>query len=167
MNLESPVDTDVIRIIEPCREVFDLINFYKDLVLGALPNAEITLIGSFGIPVCGKQEFDLLVNIGDDNINEAQRKVESFSERFGVGPIVDGEGYCRSKKRFGMICELHIVNSESKQVKRHLRQMERFASDPDLVREYDDLKRSLDGACKEDYRLAKTEFFEKNFEKFN
>jgi len=112
------------------------------------------------------REFDLLVDIGDDDILEAQEKISGCSDRFGIGPIVNGEGYCRSKKRYGMICELHIVNG-GRVVARHMRQLERFASDADLMKEYGDLKRFFDGAKKEDYRLAKKGFFEKNFEKFN
>ena len=96
LNMVS--NESIVKIIEPSKEIFELIAFYKKLIQKALPNCKITLIGSFAIPMCGKEEFDLLIEV--DDVKNSQRLIKENSQnRIGIGPIVDGEGFCRSKKR--------------------------------------------------------------------
>ena len=99
---------DTIKIIEPSKEIFGKINGYIEMVQSILPSSKITLIGSFAIPMCGKEEFDLLVET--DDVVESQNLVEQNSNGiFGKGPVVGDEAYSRSKKKYGIICELHFL----------------------------------------------------------
>ena len=110
---------ECIKIIKPSKKIFQIIKKYKKIIKDALPSSKITLIGSFAIPMYGKEEIDLLVET--DNVKKAQEIIqEKGLGRFGIGPIVDGEGYCRSKKRYGIICELHIVPKGHKKIKKYL-----------------------------------------------
>ena len=156
-----PIEDKPIKIIEPSKEIFELIEFYKKIVSDALPKARITLIGSFAIPMCGKEEFDLLVEV--DDVAQAQELVqEKGLGRFGIGPIVNGEGFCRSKKIFGIICELHIVPKGHKKIKSYLDLISKLKSKPKIVLEYEKLKRSLDGSSEEVYKNEKNKFLKEN-----
>jgi len=107
--------------------------------------------------MCGKEEFDLLVEV--DDVKSAQKLIqeEGFG-RFGIGPIVEGEGFCRSKKKFGIICELHIVPRGYKKIKSYLSLISELQSNPKIVLEYEKLKRSLDGFTEEIYKSEKIKF---------
>jgi len=154
------IDESTIKIIEPSKEIYELIEFYKKLMQKSLPNSNITLIGSFAIPMCGKEEFDLLVEV--DDVKKTQKIIESNSQdRIGIGPIVDGEGFCRSKKRFGIICEIHIVPRNHKKIKQYLNLIDKLKSNPNLVEEYSNLKKSLDGSLESQYKKAKSKFLKK------
>jgi len=146
-----------IKIIEPSKETFELIDFYKKMIQKALPNSKITLIGSFAIPMFGKEEFDLLVEV--DEVESSQIIIsENSQDRIGIGPIIDGEGFCRSKKRYGIICELHIVPRNHKKIKKYLGLIDKLKSNPKLVEEYNILKRSLDSSLESEYKQEKSKF---------
>ena len=111
--------------------------------------------------MCGKEEFDLLVEI--DDIKRAQELIqEKGAGRFGIGPIVDGEGYCRSKKRYGIICELHILPKRHKKIKKYLDLIHKLKSNHSIRRKYEEFKRSLDGVTEEVYKAKKEKFLKEN-----
>jgi GrpB-like predicted nucleotidyltransferase (UPF0157 family) len=150
-----------INIIEPSKEIFELIEFYKSIVSKALPDSKITLIGSFAIPMCGKEEFDLLIEV--DDVKKSQEIIQEKSQgRIGIGPIIDEEGFCRSKKRFGIICELHIVPKNHKRIRQYRNLINKLQSDSQLIKEYSELKQSLDGSSELKYKREKIKFLEKH-----
>ena len=151
------LNESVVRIIEPSKEIFELIDFYKSMIQKALPDSKIALIGSFAVPMCGKEEFDLLVEV--DDVEKSQEIIQERSQgRIGIGPIIDGEGFCRSKKRFGIICELHIVPRDHHKIKQYLDLISRLGSNPEIVERYEELKRSLDGHPESEYKEEKLRF---------
>ena len=81
---------------------------------------------------------------------------------FRIGPIVNGEGYSRTKKKHGIICELHILHRGDDRIEKYIRQIEQFKSNPELAKKYGDLKRSLDGYKSSEYKKAKNEFMKEN-----
>lgn len=152
---------DLIKIIKPSPEIFKIINFYKKLVKNIIPNSKITLIGSFAIPMCGKEEFDLLVET--DDVKKTQELIQKKSSgRFGIGPIIDEEGYCRSKKKYGIICELHIINKGNKKIKGYLNLVNKLKLKPNLVKKYEKLKMSLDDSTEDRYKKEKDKFLKEN-----
>lgn len=158
------MEEETIKILEPTEDVFKKANFYLDYIKKILPEAKVTLIGSLAIPVCVKNEIDILIEINeDDDVSKIQEKIKDADpDLFPVGPIDNGEGYSRTKKKYGLICELHILNKGDERIDKYLKQLERFKSNPDLVKKYGDLKRSLDGALSSEYKKAKSEFLQEN-----
>lgn len=159
------MDEEVITILEPTREVLEKADFYMNLLRKILPEATVTLIGSLAIPISVKNEMDILIEINEnEDILATQEKIrqESGGDIFGVGPIVDGEGFSRTKKKHGIICELHILHKGDQRVEKYLEQTRRFKSDPDLADRYDKLKRSLNGSTSSAYKAEKAKFFKKN-----
>lgn len=154
-------DESIVKIIEPSEEIFEIITFYKNLISDILPKSKITLIGSFAIPMCGKEEFDLLVEV--DDVEKAQQMIrEKSHERMNIGPIVDGEGYCRSKKKFGIICELHIVPKGHKKIQQYADLIDKLKSNQLILEKYTKLKKSLNGLPESQYKAEKDKFLKEN-----
>ena len=150
-------EMDYVKIVKPSEEFYLVIDDYKKIVGDALPNCKITLVGSFAIPMCGKEEFDLIVEV--DDIEMAQKRIaENSFGKIGIGPVIDGVGYCRSKKRLGIICELHIMPFGHGKKKMCLRLIKKLQDNPALLKEYEKLKYSLDGKTKDIYRKKKGKF---------
>lgn len=159
------MEDEIVTIVDPTKEVLDKAESYIQLVQKILPNSKVTLIGSLAIPVCIKNEIDILIEIGaEEDILNIQEKVrvESGGDLFGVGPIVDGEGFSRTKKKHGVICELHFLHTGDSRIQKYLYRNQRFTSDPTLAKAYDQLKRSLAGKSMSLYKQEKKRFFTEN-----
>lgn len=154
-------DITPIQIVEPTPEVLAKADFYIELVKKLVPGSVVTLVGSLAIPVCVKNEIDILVEVGpDEDIRLLQEKVRDGSnDIFGVGPIADGEGYSRSKKKHGIICELHFLPRGHVRAERYKRLVEFFKSNPELTQRYNEFKRALNGLTQKQYKEEKAKFF--------
>jgi GrpB-like predicted nucleotidyltransferase (UPF0157 family) len=151
-----------VRIIEPSKDVFEIIDFYKKLLQGILPKDKIILIGAFAVPMCGKEEIDLLIEVDDVKISQEIIKDKSFG-RFNIGPIVKGEGFCKTKKIFGIVCELHLVSKNHKRIKKYLQFIEKLRANPRILKKYCELKKSLDGCLESKYKKEKNKFLLNNY----
>lgn len=167
-NQQKPVkitkSNDIIKIIEPTEEVFKAVDFYSELVQNIIPESKITLIGSLAIPICTKNEIDLMVEIepGQDINNILEQITNNSDDRFYSGTVVDNEGFVRSKKKYGIRCELHILHKDDERVGKYLEQLKRFKSDAELTKRYETLKRSMNGKTEAEYKEAKNIFFKEN-----
>jgi hypothetical protein len=155
---------DIIKIIEPTEEVFKAVDFYIELIHKIIPESKITLIGSLAIPICTKNEMDLMIEIEpEQDINKILEQVISSSDdRFYSGTVVNNEGFVRSKKKYGIRCELHILHKNDERVGKYLEQLKRFKSDTELTKRYETLKRSMNGKTEAEYKEAKNIFFKEN-----
>jgi len=160
----SPKSHDIIEIIEPTEEVFKVVDFYIELVQNIIPKSKITLIGSLAIPTCTKNEMDLMVEIepGQDINKILEQITNSSDDRFYSGTVVNNEGFVRSKKKYGIRCELHILHKDDARVGKYLEQVKRFKTDDELTKRYETLKRSMDGKTEAEYKEAKNIFFREN-----
>lgn len=155
---------DIIKIIEPTEEVFKAVDFYTELIHKIIPESKTTLIGSLAIPICTKNEMDLMVEIEpDQDIHKILEQVTNNSDdRFYSGTVVNNEGFVRSKKKYGIRCELHVLHKGNERVERYLEQVKRFKSDNELTRKYETLKRTMNGKTEAEYKEAKNIFFKEN-----
>lgn len=152
----------IMKIINPSKEIFEIIDYYTNLIQKILPKSKITLVGSLAVPMCGQEEFDLIIEIDENkDILRTQELIAKNNERFGIGPIEKEVGYCRSKRKYGIICELHIVHSDNKKIKRCKNMVKKLQENKELRQEYEALKVSFDRKEKEDYRKAKSDFIQK------
>ena len=102
------------------------------------------------------------VEPGQDINKILEQITNHISERFYPGVVVDNEGFVRSKKKYGIRCELHILHKSDERIGKYLEQVERFKSDPELAKKYETLKRSMDGKTEAEYKEAKNIFFKEN-----
>jgi GrpB-like predicted nucleotidyltransferase (UPF0157 family) len=147
---------EIIEIIEPSEKIFDLYEHIKEKIMNVLPKANVRLIGSFAVPMCGKKEIDILVEI--NNIEDAQKSLKKVG--FSVGPIIDGEAYLHLKER-DIICELHILEPNDKKIKKvYDKTINTLKENKALKESFEKLKRSLNGKTSEEYKRTKQKFIE-------
>ena len=146
-----------IKIIEPSKELFDIANKYIKLIKNLLPESKICLIGSLAVPMCGKEEIDLLIETKD--VKKAQEIVSKIG--FSVGPIVDGEGFCKGRN-FSVECDLHIVSNNHKKIKKYFGLINKLKENPDLFKKYESFKKSLNGSTIREYKSKKNKFLIEN-----
>ncbi len=152
---------EVVHIIDPSPEIIEKAESYMKMLRKILPDATITLIGSLAVPVCLKDEMDVLVELEPgQNIALVQEKIKKESgDMFHIGPINDGEeGFMRSKKKYGVRCELHIIHKGDLRGDRYRELVSKLQSNPGLAQEYDAFKRSLNGISLEVYKKEKLRF---------
>ncbi|MFT4311001.1 MAG: GrpB family protein [Candidatus Woesearchaeota archaeon] len=153
-------EKELVKIIKPSKEIFEKIDEYKEIVKQILPDSKIELIGSLAIPMIGKEEFDLLVEV--DDVLKSQKTIEEKrSDLFGIGPIIDDEGYVRSKKKFGIICELHLLPRNHNKITNYKNYVRKLKENKEVRLEYENLKLSLNGKEMKYYRQQKKEFIKK------
>lgn len=148
----------IIEIIEPSKNIFDLYNYFEEKIRKAIPNVKTRLIGSFAIPMCGKKEIDILVEI--DDVKRAQIILEKLG--FSKGPIIRGEGFSHDRSK-DMICELHILPPNDKRIKKvYDKVINTLRENKNLREKFEKLKRSLNGKSEEEYKIAKSNFLAEN-----
>lgn len=167
MNIEQQTihTEEVVHIIDPSPEIIEKAESYMTMLREILSDATITLIGSLAVPVCLKDEMDVLVEIEpDQDIALVQEKIKKETgEMFHVGPIEDEEeGFMRSKKKYGVRCELHIIHKGDSRGDRYRELVSKLQSDPGLAKQYDAFKRSLNGLPLDEYKTEKLRFLREN-----
>ena len=152
---------EVVHIIDPSPEIIEKAESYMKMLREILSDATITLIGSLAVPVCLKDEMDVLVELepGHDIALVQEKIKKETGDMFHIGPIKDGEeGFMRSKKKYGVRCELHIIHKGDSRGGRYRELVSKLQSNPGLAREYDAFKRSLSGLPLEVYKKEKLRF---------
>ncbi len=151
------VDEEIVEIIEPSQELFDLYAKFKKEILSVLPNSKVELIGSLAVPMAGKKELDIMVVTKD--VKDAQDKL--VLKGFPKGPIIDGIGYCRNRKQI-VIVELHILPPGHKKIEQYREHVKMLQEDASLRKQFEALKVSLDKTSIENYKKEKSKFMKEH-----
>lgn len=150
------MSSEIIEIIEPSKKVFDLSESVQKKIKKVLPEAKTRLIGSFAVPLCGKKEIDILIEVGD--VEQAQEIL--MKEGFNKGPNIKEEGFCNLKID-GIECDLHILPVGHKKIRQvYDKVTNALKEDANLRERLANLKRSLNGKTKEEYKKEKSKFYE-------
>ena len=148
----------IIEIIEPSNKVFKLYDYFESKIKHLLPEVNVRLIGSFAVPMCGKKEIDILIET--KNVEETQEKLKEIG--FSKGPIIKEEGFSINRQK-ELVCELHIVPFNHKIISKvYDKTINALKENKKLRKEYEKLKRSLNGKEESEYKKAKHEFLAKN-----
>jgi len=148
-----------IKIIDFNREFLLIFEKYKKIIKKILPTSKIYLIGSSAVPMKGKEEIDILIET--DNPKEAQRIL--FKEGFSKGFETDNKIY-HMDFRFGIECQIHLVEKGNKWIKRHLDFIKKLQKNHKIRKELEKLKEECDGLTKDEYKKRKNKFIQKYIE---
>jgi GrpB-like predicted nucleotidyltransferase (UPF0157 family) len=144
----------IIEIIEPSQEILDLYNYFQGKIKKNLPKSRIRLIGSFGVPMCGKKEIDILVEV--ENVEKSHDLLAKNG--FSKGPIFNGEGFLHDKKE-GILCEVHILEKNDKRIEEvYFKMINKLKKDKLLRERFEYLKKSFNGKNIDEYKKAKSKF---------
>jgi len=127
----------LVKIISPSEEVYDTFEKYKKIIKSVLPDANILLVGSFAIPMRGKEEFDILIETSD--IEETREIL--VTKGFSKGPIIGEEGFMHCRL-YPIMCDARIVKHDSKLIQQYLKLIKRLQENNPLRKEYEELKES-------------------------
>lgn len=147
-----------IEIVKPSKKIFELYDYFEDKIKKALPEAKIRLIGSFAIPMAGKKEIDILIEIED--VENAQNILNKIG--FSKGPIIKGEGFLHGRKD-GFVCELHVLKPGDERIKKvYYKSINTLKDNKDLREKFEKLKMSLNGKSEKEYKAMKSKFLKEN-----
>lgn len=125
----------------------------------ALPSAEICHVGSTAVPgLWTKGDLDVVVRVTASEFSEAEVVLEGmFSRNTGSFRSDEFAAFLDSSTDPDLGVQLVVIGSS---VDNFLAWRHRLESDPQLRREYDELKRRFEGKSMEAYREAKAQFIE-------
>lgn len=144
--------TEYVKIVNFNPEWLDVFENYKTIIA----KAKCTLVGSAAVPMKGKEEIDIIVEVA--NVEKAQEALHKAG--FGKGPIENGVGYARDY-RFGIECELHIMLANHPKKMQAVELVKRLQANDKLRLKFEKFKESCDGISREEYRKRKAKFLEK------
>jgi 8-oxo-dGTP diphosphatase len=143
-----------VEIIEPSQKIFDLSKKIQREVKKILPESKTKLIGSFAIPICGRKEIDILVEVKD--VKKAQEKLAKLS--FKKGPVVKEEAFL-TKFEGDMRCDLHVLEYGDKRIRKVYDKVINFFKEDEIIREkYSNFRKSLAGLSESEYKEKKSKF---------
>lgn len=154
---EVQKNSEIIEIIEPSEKIFKMSDKMQKRIKKILPNSKTRLIGSFAIPVCGKKEIDILIEV--DNVEEASNLLEK--EGFKKGLKVKNEiffSYFEEEIQY----DLHVLPQGDNHIRKvYDKVIDYFKKNEDKRIEFDNFKRSLNGLSPEEYKKRKGEYLER------
>lgn len=148
---------EIIEIIEPSEKIFKMSDNMQERIKKIIPNSKTRLIGSFAIPVCGKKEIDLLIEV--DNVEEASNLLEK--QGFKKGLKVKNEIFlsCFEEE---IKYDLHVLPHGDSHIRKvYDKVINYFKENEDKRKEFDNFKRSLNGLSEEEYKKRKGEYLER------
>ncbi len=148
---------EIIKIVDYDPVYLKIFEKYEKIIKKALLRSRVNLIGSIAVPMLGKEEIDIIVEV--ENIKESQEVLSKI--KFGKGPIVNGTGYLRDY-RFNIECEVHLVKFNDSKVKKTLSLVNKLQTNVFLRKQFEEFKKSCDGISRDEYRKRKTDFLKKN-----
>src|SRR3989344_2003544 len=120
-------------------------------VRSVAPDVDVRFMGSAALGVCGQNDVDLYLL---SPAAEAGRHVAALTEKLGA--LVGGKWRWQDE---GVEITLCVRAPETREVQEQLAIFDLFRSNPQVLREYDLLKQSLNGKTYLEYQTAKYEFY--------
>ncbi len=148
---------ETVEIVEPSENIFKMSDKMQARIKKILPNSKTKLIGSFAIPICGRKEIDILVEV--DNLDEASGIL--VKNGFKKGSEVKNEIFFSCLEE-GFNYDLHVLPHGDSHIRKvYDKVINYFKENEDKRKEFDSFKRSLNGLPAKDYKKRKGEFLEK------
>lgn len=147
-----------IEIIEPSEEIFKISNEIQEKIKKILPTSRTRLIGSFSIPLPGKKEIDILIEVED--LKEAKNKL--IEEGFSLNNLEIKNEIFLHYKIENVVCDIHLLKFNDKKIKEVYDKVTNYFRENEKERkDFANFKRSLEGISPEEYKKRKSEFLEK------
>lgn len=117
-----------------------------------IPEADVRFMGASALKISGQNDIDIYV-LCSDEIKDAY--TEKLKELFG-------EKTKEKKWKFiedGFEISVYISNPEDQKQKEQIEIFEIFKSNPKILKEYEELKLSMNGKTYKEYQIVKYEFY--------
>ncbi|HEX7724569.1 MAG TPA: GrpB family protein [Candidatus Paceibacterota bacterium] len=146
-----------IHIIDPSPDILVLqVQTVVDMVI-LVPSAAVEAVGSMAVPVCGKNEIDIMV-VSDDVAGISAMLVNNG---YRQGPIEKGISYLNKYVGETEVA-VQVIPNGHKMIEIHRVILHRLQSDQGLRDRYAAFKRTLDGLPSDEYKTRKSEWIRAN-----
>ena len=140
----KPWDSKVVSVAE------SIIKKIKEKI----PDADVRFMGASALRISGQNDIDIYVLCSDKDKNAY---TERLKELFG-------EKAKEKKWKFsddGLEVSVYINNPEDQKQKEQIEIFEIFKNNQKILKEYEELKLSMNGKTYKEYQIAKYEFYNK------
>jgi GrpB-like predicted nucleotidyltransferase (UPF0157 family) len=143
-----PFDTKVIKVV---KEILDSIkNIYSDL--------EVKHMGASALGISGQNDVDIYAL---SNPVDFEKYLLGLIKIFGE-PLHKHETFIEWKfNKNGFDIEFYLTSPDSKTMRRQIKVFETLMNNKDLLKEYENLKESMNGKSFREYQKKKYEFYNK------
>ena len=142
-------------------EVLSAYQLVQARVLQAVPFAEIEHIGSSAIHgAISKGDLDILARVPAARFTEALEIIQTLDFSIKEGTLRTESLCMLETSRYGIDVAIQLIEQGS-EFEGFVVFRDRLNANPDLVEEYNDLKRRATGLSPTDYRAIKSKFIEK------
>lgn len=132
----------------------------RDKLLKILPKADIQHIGSTAIPnAMTKGDLDLQVRVDKDDFTEVIEQLKKFYEINQPNNWTENYASFKDGER-DMPVGIQLTVSDSDDDKQFQEQQQLLSSNPEVLKEYNEVKLSFEGKDISEYRAAREKFFE-------
>lgn len=142
----SPFDPEGKRLAD---------KFIKE-ISHALPDHSTHLIGSVGLGIAGRRDIDIFIECPPHSFTLATEKLQPL---FGEPDTRKAQYREWRKEQEGWEVDILLIDPQSEKFKYQTGVVWRMQRDPVLLREYEQLKYSLNGKSERDYEREKQKFF--------
>lgn len=150
--------TDIVHIKDFDPLLVKIYTRYYKILKKLLPTAKIELVGSAAVPMKGKEEIDILIEV--DNLEKSAKVLENNGFERGR-TFLPRKAYFNDKK-FGIECEFHIHPKGDENAIRIKKFKNKLKTDQKLRKKFELFKQSCEGLTRLEYRKRKTKWIKEN-----
>ena len=143
------------KITEVVEEIVDSIN-------KAYPDLEIKHMGASALKISGQNDIDIYTFSDPKNFDRYLPGLTKLLRE----PLHKHETFCEWKfKKEGIDIEFYLTAKDSKTMQKQIRVFEKLRDNSDLLKEYENVKSSMNGKSFKEYQEKKYEFYHRILEK--
>jgi len=140
-------------------ETFKMAQKMIEDIRHAVPGLEVELGGSLALKIVGEEDIDISIYCPT---KEQHARLDGLQVLFGEGQKVSDALHTWGFEREGIHVGIWLVDPERSPVAKETQLLqELFREKPELVKEYEQMKKSMDGKTYKEYQTAKYEFYNK------
>lgn len=122
------------------------------------PHTKVVYTGSTMLGIYGQQDIDIFVLA---NPNDFDRYLPFLKDSFGEPKHTNSDSINWDIKKNGFVIDLYLSSPKNPGTIRQLKILDVLGKNKELLKEYDTLKKKMDGKPMKEYQKKKFEFFNK------
>lgn len=148
----------VVKIYPYNPQVEKVVITIIDSIQQTYPSLEIIHMGASALKISGQNDLDIYAFSDPKDFN---KYLPGIIEIFGE-PLHKHETFCEWRfQQKGFDIELYLTAKNSKTMQKQIKVFETLKNDPALLKEYENLKSSMNGKSFKEYQEKKYEFYHK------
>lgn len=155
----SKIDENKIVHVTPYNpKIREVVGMLVQSINNIYPDLEVKHMGASALGISGQNDIDIYAF---SNPLDFDKFLPGLIKLFGE-PLHKHETFCEWKfKKEGFDIEFYLTSKGSETMQRQIRVFETLKNNPELLREYEDLKSSMNGKSFREYQKKKYEFYHK------